>query len=102
MGNWILYDSGSTIGEIGTENGEIIFDEEYANSSRITLERMNSIAHSITCGIYGLTFYTTFATTETEAKEKYDGMKEDIKEFIDTYTEETDVATWVKQFVEKW
>lgn len=102
MGNWILYDGGSTIGEIGTENGEIIFDEEYENSSRITLERRNPIAHSITCGIYGLTFHTTFATTETKAKEKYDGMKEDIKEFIDTCTDETDVATWVKQFVEKW
>jgi hypothetical protein len=28
MKNWILYDSGSTIGKIGSEDGKIIFDEE--------------------------------------------------------------------------
>ena len=39
MKNWILYENGSTIGKKGSEDGEIICDEEYENSCRITLEK---------------------------------------------------------------
>ena len=36
---WINYQNGSTIGEGGTENGNIIFDEEHVDGARITLEQ---------------------------------------------------------------
>ena len=40
--------------------------------------------------------------TELEAKEKYERMKRELKDFIDSYTEETDEVIWVESFVEKW
>ena len=33
------------------ENGKIIFDEEYEDSCRITLEKTKPIPYSITCGV---------------------------------------------------
>ena len=102
MQNWILYENGSTIGKIGSENGKIICDEEYENSCRITLEKTKPIPYSITCGVYGFMCHTVFAKTELEAKEKYERMKRELKDFIDSYTEETDEVIWVESFVEKW
>ena len=102
MQNWILYENGSTIAKIGSENGKIICDEEYEKSCRITLEKTKQIPYSITCGVYGLMFHTVFAKTELEAKEKYECMKRELKDFIDTDTEETDAINWVECFVEKW
>ena len=102
MGNWILYEGGSSIGKIGSENGKIIFDEEYEDSCRITLEKTKPIPYSITCGVYGLMCHTVFAKTEQEAKEKYEFMKIELKDFVDSYIEETDAVNWVECFVEKW
>ena len=102
MQNWILYENGSTIGKIGSENGKIICDEEYEKSCRITLEKTKPIPYSITCGVYGFMCHTVFAKTELEAKEKYERMKRELKDFIDSYTEETDEVIWVESFVEKW
>ena len=102
MQNWILYENGSTIGKIGSENGKIICDEEYENSCRITLKKTKPIPYSITCGVYGLMCHTVFAKTELEAKEKYECMKRELKNFIDTDTEEADAINWVECFVEKW
>ena len=46
--------------------------------------------------------HTVFAKTEPEAKEKYEFMKIELKDFVDSYTEETDAVNWVERFVEKW
>lgn len=102
MKNWILYENGSTIGRKGSEDGEIICDEEYENSCRITLEKTKPIPYGITCGVYGLMCHTVFAKTELEAKEKYECMKSELKDFIDDDTEETDEVNWVECFVGKW
>ena len=102
MKNWILYENGSTIGKKGSEDGEIICDEVYENSCRITLEKTKPIPYSITCGVYGFMCHTVFAKTELEAKEKYECMKSELKDFIDTDTEETDEVNWVECFVRKW
>ena len=102
MKNWILYENGSTVGEPGSENGKIICDEEYADSCRITLEKTKPIPYSITCGVYGLMCHTTFVATEAQAKDIYECMKKELKEFIDMYTDETDAVSWVEHFVEKW
>ena len=51
---WINYQNGSTIGESGTENGNIIFDEEHVDGARITLEQNchHNIPFAITAGVY--------------------------------------------------
>lgn len=102
MESWILYENGSTIGKKGSENGKIICDEEYLGSCRITLEETKSIPYSITCGVYGLMCHTAFSKTELDAKEKYECMKKELKDFIDADIEETDEVNWVESFVEKW
>jgi len=102
MEHWILYENGLTIGKKGSENGKIIYDEEYFGSCRITLEKTNPIPYSITCGVYGLMCHTAFASTELEAKEKYECMKKELKNFIDADTEETEEIIWIESFIGKW
>jgi hypothetical protein len=46
--------------------------------------------------------HTTFVATEAQAKNIYECMKKELKEFIDMYTDETDAVSWVEHFVEKW
>lgn len=65
-------------------------------------EKTKPIPYSITCGVYGLMYHTVFAKTELEAKEKYECMKSELKDFIDADTEETDEVNWVECFVGKW
>ena len=64
---WINYQNGSTIGESGTENGNIIFDEEHVDGARITLEQNchQNIPFAITSGIYGGIVHTTFASDKS-------------------------------------
>ena len=99
---WTSYKKGSTIGEKGSESGTIICDEEYSESCRITLEKTSPIPYSITCGIYGLMCHTVFASSLEDAKEKYELMKKDLKEFLDQKTTETELLVWLENFVDKW
>ncbi len=66
---------------IGSEGGLIIFDEEYNDACRITLEK-TSRYYAITCGIFGDMVYTAFCLEENN-KEKYVAMKKELQEFID-------------------
>ena len=100
MKQWIPYKDGLTVGEKGSENGRILYDEEYLHSCRITLEKTKNIPYSITCGVYGLMCHTAFASTEIEAKMTYERMKKELEEFIQS--EEIDEMVWLKRFVEKW
>lgn len=62
---WTKAEDGKTIGQVGSENGVIILDEEYLCASRITLERDGIIApYSITCGVYGLADMAVFNAAE--------------------------------------
>ena len=72
---WLPYDDGKTLGITGTENGIIRADEKYPLGARITLEENGYQPWGITCGVYGSMVHTTFASTETEAREKYEAMK---------------------------
>lgn len=99
---WTKAVHGKTIEQVGSENGVIILDEEYLCASRITLERDGIIApYSITCGVYGLMVHTAFAGQETEAMEKYDGMKKELQEFVDS--DDDDISgDWCEQFANRW
>lgn len=96
---WESYADGSTLGQAGIEGGDILKDEVIDGSARITLEKGGFAPFTITCGIYGMMCHTVFAAEETEAMEKYEGMKFDLKEFLST--PEMDVE-WLEGFVEKW
>jgi len=80
---WYSFDQGATLGGKGSENGTILLDEEHVDGARITLEENGYQPYAITCGIYGMLFVlTTFASTLTEAKEKYEHMKYDLSEYF--------------------
>lgn len=50
---WEPFEQGTTIGTTGSEEGEIIRDEEWKGAARITIERGGEIApFAITCGMY--------------------------------------------------
>jgi hypothetical protein len=72
---WINFDNGSTMNQIGCESGVIVRDSEHPLGARITLERDCKISpYSITCGIYGWMFHTRFFSTELEASQQFDLM----------------------------
>ena len=82
------------------ENPTIIQDEEYNKQSRITIYHPGDIApYEIICGIYGVMFHAVFAKDIKEAVEKYEGMKKELKAYIDAdMTDENFCST----FVDKW
>ena len=47
-------------GNVGSEGGEILSDEEYKNACRITLEKCEKY-YAITCGVYGAMVHTAFS-----------------------------------------
>jgi hypothetical protein len=103
---WQPIENGTTLGTRGSENGEIIRDEEHALGARITLERNTNIApFAITCGIYGWMAHTRFFGSEDEANAEYDKMKSAIAEIIrpfsdPDYNDSTATVKAIEGFVE--
>lgn len=77
---WKPYRNRATIGGRGSESGEIILDEEYDDSCRITLEKCEG-HYAITCGIYGAMVHTAFCGEKDFAK-MYEAMKNNLATFI--------------------
>jgi len=97
---WYIFNDGKTIGQIGSENGMIINDEEYKNSCRITIEKDGCTApFSITCGVYGLMCHSVFSKSEIDVKSKYEDMKLELQEFIESNEDDYD---WCEMFTSKW
>lgn len=72
---WQSFNEGSTIGMHGCE-GVIAKDEQYQQSTRITLERDTSTApFAIICGIGGWLVHTRYFSDEDEALSEYEKMK---------------------------
>lgn len=81
--SWSAFDSGKSIGAIGSESGVILRDDEHSNGARITLERDGSAApFAITCGIYGWMFHTRFFGDEREAQTEFDLMKAELSKIV--------------------
>lgn len=97
---WINYDNGSTIGEIGSEGGNIVNDEELDNSSRITLEKLKDGYYSVTCGIYGAFVHTAWFGAE-DAIQKYGQMKSDI-EIILSQKNDDEFYRLLRDFADKY
>jgi hypothetical protein len=80
---WRTFDSGRTIGQHGSADGEIVRDEEHEDGARITLERGGRIApFTISCGIYGWMLHTRFFNSESQAQVEFDGMREALERIL--------------------
>ena len=99
---WISFDNGATIGQIGSESGVIIRDSEHPCGARITLERAGSIApFSITCGIYGCMAHTCFFSTEQDASQQFELMADALASILQTSISDDNLLDSVGQFVEQ-
>ena len=108
---WYPFDSGQSIGQVGSENGNIIRDEEHGYGARITMERDGLTASfAITCGVFGWMVHTRFFGTESEAQEEFEKMKVELAAIMDTIPLVTDpevdgktkaVSKAISEFVER-
>lgn len=74
--SWQPFENGSTLGQIGSEAGRIVLDEEHVLGARISLEHGCRVGpYSITCGIYGWMLHTRFFASKEEAETQYEMMK---------------------------
>ena len=99
---WNITESGKTIGNVGSENGEIVRDEEHEKGARLTLEKNGDVApYAITSGVYGCFFHTTFLSTEKEGNKEFNTMKDEIDEFFNKDTSREEEYEWIAKFVER-
>lgn len=94
-----MWENLPTIGSIGSENGEIMADEEYKGSCRITLEKCKKY-YAITSGVYGSMVHTAF--TGENYFEIYNAMKKDLQEFIDKETSCSEENDFYDEFISKY
>lgn len=95
-----MWDNLYTEGDVGSEDGEVIFDEEYKASCRITLEKCER-HYAITCGVYGAMVHTVFSDADSCFK-LYDTMKNDLQEFINKSTNEEEEIAFYAEFTSKY
>ena len=98
---WYRFSDGKTIGTKGSEGGIIVKDYEHRDGARITIENGGDIApYSVTIGIYGLMFHTTFSSSLDQAEKQAEILKEKnraIFSLLDVSVEERD-NTWHSQY----
>jgi hypothetical protein len=88
---WYPFDNGKSIGQRGSESGNIVRDEEHGDGARITLERDALTApFAITCGIYGWMVHTRFFGAESEAQSEFENMRSALSRIISTIPLTTD------------
>lgn len=88
-------------GELGSEGGLIIYDEEYKESCRITLEKLPD-RYAITCGIYGAFCHTAYCGLSDDKNQKHNRMKRDLREFIDRKTTPEEELRFYEDFANKY
>ncbi len=96
---WIDCDNGANIGDIGSENGIIIQDEEYKSCCRITLEKCEKY-YAITCGVYGAMVHTAFCGDNFSTV--YENMKKDLSSFIDKETTNDEEMDFYETFTSQY
>jgi hypothetical protein len=109
---WNTFDQGNSRGQVGSEHGTIIQDEEHTLGARITLEKDGITApFAITCGIYGWMVHTRFFSGEAEALAQFESMKAALASVLDVISPPTEVdvskrtpeiSTALARFVERY
>jgi hypothetical protein len=90
--SWHPSESGSTIGQPGSEQGVIVWDEEHSLGARIALERDTQAApFAITCGIYGWMVHTRFFGSQIEAETQFSLMKNPLSALLEAAEQTTEV-----------
>jgi hypothetical protein len=95
---WYPFQDGATIGKRGSESGVILRDEEHPDGARITLERDGNTPFGITCGIYGRLMHTAFASSASEASEKYSAMKAQLSALVRSSGDDSAVQSFIDRF----
>ena len=91
MSGWHPFDGGASIGQIGSEGGIIVRDDEHPDGARTTLEEGGRFApFSITLGVYGWMVHTRFFSTRAEADAAYQAMRPDLAAILDALPFEDD------------
>ena len=97
---WIAFEDGTSIGTPGFNGGTIIADEEFDDSVRVTMEK-NKDKNEITCVVYGALAHT-FICEKKGSDEKYELIKEDLKQLILQELSGEDEMEFYKEFVDKY
>lgn len=82
MSDWYSFKDGGSIGQIGSEGGRILGDEEHSDGARVTLEHVRKNRFTITCGIYGWMVHTRFFDSETAALIGFDETKVELSKIL--------------------
>lgn len=98
--SWSEFDGGSTIGKLGTEGGDIVKDEEFFSSARITLEKLSGGNYAVTCGIYGTMAHTVWFD-EADLFSEYERMKADIEDILSQENDD-DYYRLIEEFVDRY
>lgn len=100
MKKWAPYNNGKSIGGLGSENGVILYDEEFDSGCRITLEKCDRY-HAITCGVYGAMVHTVFCSS-SDAEKTYEEMKSELSRFMCTQTTMEEETEFYNYFFNKY
>lgn len=79
--HWKPCESGSSLGQTGSEGGVILRDEEFASSARLTLKQSGSRL-AITCGVYGWMVHTRFFAARATAERELGEIKSVLQSIV--------------------
>ncbi len=94
--NWYAFDHNKTIGQLGSENGIIVRDEEHSDGARITLEWDGYAPYTITCGIYGWMVHTRFFSPIIDVQTEFENMQEELARILKCIPSKDDPEEFVK------
>ena len=82
MSNWYQFKNGESLGQIGSEGGKTLRDEEHEDGARVTFEHVRDNRFTITCGIYGWMVHTRFFNSEADAQAGFDETKDELSKIL--------------------
>jgi len=91
---WYQFAGGLTLGQVGSEGGTIVRDEDHVDGARITLEEgpgYTRAQFTITCGVYGWMVHTRFFDKEEEASREVKAMKQGLEDVLAAIAVSTDI-----------
>lgn len=100
MKQWLPYKNSKTIGEIGSQGGVIVFDEEYADICRLTVEKFGDDSCIRICDIYNSSWRFRFFSSEESAINSCIELEPEMAKFIEKHPEGISDIGWSVFFEE--